>query len=211
VVAVDAAQGDGPAEPVAELVARSVALRPAPAPLGVVQQLVNTRNRVRGYDLLADLSSAQQWLGLAGGTAAAVLEPAELAELLEFRESVRALLLAHTTAQPPPAEAIEHLRVAGLRSRLRVDFDESGAPALVAADAPGTALAFQGRVVAALAAAPPDLFRRLKACANPDCGWAFYDGSRSRSGAWCVMDVCGARHKMSRYRQRVGQPHDSSS
>jgi predicted RNA-binding Zn ribbon-like protein len=57
-------------------------------------------------------------------------------------------------------------------------------------------------VLAAWASAEPDRLQRLKACVNPDCGWVFYDTSRSRSGTWCLMNVCGARHKMERYRSR---------
>ena len=43
---------------------------------------------------------------------------------------------------------------------------------------------------------------RLKACANPDCEWAFYDRSHSRVGAWCDMATCGNRIKNRRLRQR---------
>jgi predicted RNA-binding Zn ribbon-like protein len=43
---------------------------------------------------------------------------------------------------------------------------------------------------------------RLKACLDPDCGWAFYDRSRNRSGHWCEMAVCGSRHKVRAYRAR---------
>jgi predicted RNA-binding Zn ribbon-like protein len=43
---------------------------------------------------------------------------------------------------------------------------------------------------------------RLKACRNEGCRWAFYDASKNRSGSWCNMDVCGARHKMRAYRKR---------
>ena len=43
---------------------------------------------------------------------------------------------------------------------------------------------------------------RLKACANPDCRWAFYDRSHSRAGAWCDMATCGNRIKNRRLRQR---------
>jgi predicted RNA-binding Zn ribbon-like protein len=43
---------------------------------------------------------------------------------------------------------------------------------------------------------------RLKACAGPECEWAFYDRSRNRSGLWCDMAVCGSRHKVRAYRSR---------
>jgi predicted RNA-binding Zn ribbon-like protein len=43
---------------------------------------------------------------------------------------------------------------------------------------------------------------RLKVCRNEGCLWAFYDGSKNRSGSWCTMDVCGSRAKMRAYRRR---------
>ena len=43
---------------------------------------------------------------------------------------------------------------------------------------------------------------RLKACANPDCQWVYYDGSRNRSGRWCSMNECGDVMKARAYRQR---------
>jgi predicted RNA-binding Zn ribbon-like protein len=43
---------------------------------------------------------------------------------------------------------------------------------------------------------------RLRACANPDCRWVFYDGTRNGTRRWCTMAVCGNRAKLRRYRQR---------
>ncbi len=44
---------------------------------------------------------------------------------------------------------------------------------------------------------------RLKACANPDCQWIYYDGSRNRSGRWCSMNECGEVMKSRAPRQRT--------
>ena len=46
---------------------------------------------------------------------------------------------------------------------------------------------------------------RLKACANPDCQWVYYDGSRNRSGRWCSMTECGDVMKARAYRRRARQ------
>ena len=48
-------------------------------------------------------------------------------------------------------------------------------------------------------------WERLKACRNQGCRWAFYDASKNRSGRWCNMDICGARHKMRTYRERKSE------
>jgi predicted RNA-binding Zn ribbon-like protein len=47
-----------------------------------------------------------------------------------------------------------------------------------------------------------DTWARLKACRSDTCRWAFYDHSKNRSGHWCSMEVCGARHKAREYRAR---------
>lgn len=47
-----------------------------------------------------------------------------------------------------------------------------------------------------------DTWPRLKACREDTCRWAFYDHSKNRSGHWCSMEVCGARHKARQYRAR---------
>jgi predicted RNA-binding Zn ribbon-like protein len=44
---------------------------------------------------------------------------------------------------------------------------------------------------------------RLRTCANPDCRWVFYDGTKSGTRRWCTMAVCGNRAKLRRYRQRL--------
>jgi predicted RNA-binding Zn ribbon-like protein len=60
-----------------------------------------------------------------------------------------------------------------------------------------------GRLVAIAAEADPRELERLRACRRDACQWVFYDASRNRSGAWCSMDVCGARTKMAAYRRRA--------
>jgi predicted RNA-binding Zn ribbon-like protein len=202
VVASDAAT-DASDALVAERRARGLTTRPAPEPLQAVQVLVNTRNALRGYDLLAELDVARQWLaaGAPSGTTTQLSE-AELDELVGIREALRALLLAHTTGQPPPDPALDVLRSAAERHPLRLTFDEQGRPGIAAATPPTTAAEVVTEALASLASASDDTRGRLRACANPDCGWVFYDTSRSRTGSWCLMDVCGARHKMSRYRDR---------
>ncbi|MDI6870551.1 MAG: CGNR zinc finger domain-containing protein [Bacillota bacterium] len=44
--------------------------------------------------------------------------------------------------------------------------------------------------------------RRIKVCENPDCGWVFYDESRSRTRRWCDARGCGNLLKVRRFRRR---------
>jgi len=43
---------------------------------------------------------------------------------------------------------------------------------------------------------------RIKICDNPECGWAFYDGSKNKSRRWCDDKTCGNLMKVRRYRER---------
>jgi predicted RNA-binding Zn ribbon-like protein len=59
------------------------------------------------------------------------------------------------------------------------------------------------RVMAIVATATAEgSWRRLKACVNETCQWAFYDHSKNRSGKWCRMEECGNVEKARAYRER---------
>jgi predicted RNA-binding Zn ribbon-like protein len=60
-----------------------------------------------------------------------------------------------------------------------------------------------GTVLAAIADAMHDgHWQRMKACRNDRCRWVFYDHSRSRTGTWCSMRICGNRNKVRAHRAR---------
>lgn len=44
--------------------------------------------------------------------------------------------------------------------------------------------------------------KRIKLCANDECGWAFYDESKNRRRRWCDMQICGNVAKVRRFRAR---------
>jgi hypothetical protein len=177
-------------------------LKPAPGSLASVQGFVNTRNALRGYDLLEDVGEANAWLighgFLDGGTR---LDEADRRGLVEFREGLRGLLLAHNGEEAEGhAEILNELAEDAL---LRLRFDGEGAPELLAAGSGTAASGTVARLLAAVVRASYEgSWRRLKACRNEGCRWAFYDGSKNLSGSWCTMDVCGSRAKMRAYRRR---------
>ncbi len=47
--------------------------------------------------------------------------------------------------------------------------------------------------------------RRVKKCADLQCGWIFLDVSRNKSRRWCDMKHCGNRAKATRFYQRKKQ------
>ena len=50
-----------------------------------------------------------------------------------------------------------------------------------------------------------DELKKLKKCANPECGWFFLDQSRNQSRRWCDMKICGNRAKARRNYKRKKQ------
>jgi predicted RNA-binding Zn ribbon-like protein len=169
---------------------------PAPEPLRLVQEFVNTLDAEEGRDLLADRRTFTAWLQQQGP---AVTGPPpthrDIAAATELREALRALLRTNAGGDPD-AEAATLVNRMAAEVPVRVEVGPDGAATLQ-----GT-----GVLAAVLAAAGTAMldgtWPRLKACVDPGCGWAFYDRSRNRSGQWCDMAVCGSRHKVRAYRSR---------
>ena len=174
----------------------------APGDLALVRAFVNTRDIDHGLDDVAtpaDLSAwfVEQGLLPEGATA----RPADVLRAARFREALRELLLANNDGHQMPIEAGRALNDVAARARLRLRVDEGGGARL---EAEGTTVdAALGRLlVIVYRAMENDTWLRLKACRDDTCQWAFYDRSKNRSGHWCSMEVCGARHKAQQYRAR---------
>jgi len=173
---------------------------PAPGELEVVRAFVNTLDIESGTDRLRDPAAWASWAAERG------LDPRATAADLRFgrglREALRAALLANHDRSPLPQETVDALDAAANRSRLAVRFTSDG----LTLHPTGTGVdAVYGRIVSAVAAALVDgTWSRLKACAADDCHWGFYDTSRSRTGQWCSMSICGNRAKQARWRNRAG-------
>jgi predicted RNA-binding Zn ribbon-like protein len=176
---------------------------PAPEPLRLVQDFVNTRDVEYGTDRLADCAGLAGWLreqSLPGG--GGPVTAADVRAATGLREALRALLRANAGAELDPA-AVARLNSAGERAPLQLRLDARGGAALVGG---GEGVeAGLGRILAAVYAAMADgSWGRLKVCRSSACEWAFYDRSRNRSGQWCEMAVCGSRHKVRAFRERHG-------
>jgi predicted RNA-binding Zn ribbon-like protein len=181
--------------------------KPAPGRLALVQDFVNTRNYFQGGDLLGDAGEATLRLAERG-----LLEEgerigeAERRRLVSFREGLRELLLAHNGVAEAETQG-QTLNDLVASAALRVRFGPDGRPSLEPAAGGGVVERIVGRLLAeAVRAEAEGRWVRLKACRNERCRWAFYDASKNGMGRWCNMDVCGARHKMRRYRERKSGP-----
>jgi predicted RNA-binding Zn ribbon-like protein len=172
--------------------------KPAPMPLMLVQAFLNTLDLEEGTDLLADGDGARAWLVASGALNRGTrVTPADLAHAREVREAIRRLLAPYgdTSSLGPLRELAK-----GHRARLQID--ERGAFSLASESQKDLGDALFGLLLVIRAAQEDGTWTRLKACANPECAWVFYDRSRNHQGSWCNMAVCGNRLKNRSLRAR---------
>ena len=177
--------------------------KPAPMPLLLVQAFVNTWEGDGGTDLLLDPETARGWLADAGlWSRQGSPEPASLHLARTVREGIRALLVANSGGPAAGPADLQPLRALARASRLQLEVGSGGQVSLDPES--GDRLESQlARLLLAIRDAQRDgTWRRLKACRNPDCRWAFYDRSHSQVGSWCDMATCGNRIKNRRLRER---------
>jgi predicted RNA-binding Zn ribbon-like protein len=171
---------------------------PAPAPLDLVQDFVNTEIPEWHVDELATPAALARWLGLRGlAEPDDDVDPGAFVVARELRAGLRELALAHTLGVAPASPAIDAVGRLPLRAAV-----SSGGVVCVEPGGAGAERALAAIVAAVLEAVRRGDWERLKACRKDGCGWVFYDGSRNRSSSWCSMSICGNRSKTSRYRRR---------
>jgi predicted RNA-binding Zn ribbon-like protein len=174
---------------------------PAPQPLRLVQDFVNTEIPDFGQDDIATPEELAAWLAAHGlARPSDAVDAALFVEARALRSALRELALANTL-ETPPAPARRKAIDATLRGFPLVLRLVDERPRLV--PSPAGARGGLATLVAVLAEArAAGTWERLKACRQETCGWVFYDGSRNRSSSWCSMQVCGGRAKASSYRRR---------
>ncbi len=170
--------------------------KPAPMPLMLVQAFLNTLDLEEGTDLFDDVGAARAWLEDSGLLSrGAEMTEADLAFAREVRESIRGLL-SHDASRLGPLRELADSHGA----RLAV-----GAGGVLSLESARTGSLADGlfELLLIIRASQADgTWNRLKACANPDCAWIFYDRSRNQQGNWCEMAVCGNRFKNRNLRAR---------
>jgi predicted RNA-binding Zn ribbon-like protein len=154
----------------------------APGDLEIVRRFVNTRDLELGTERLASPADLDAFLGTTGSTAA------DLERAIDFREALRALMLANATGDPPPADALATVAAAG--------------PLTVGPDLRVVGGGLAGLLAIVVTARADGTWARLKACPGRDCQWALYDRTRSRTRRWCAAAKCGARTRSRDYRRR---------
>jgi predicted RNA-binding Zn ribbon-like protein len=175
---------------------------PAPPPLDLVQDFVNTEIAVWAVDDIATPEQLTGWLRSRGLLAhSADADPSAFVRARALRRVLRELgrRNAHGSAPDEPLRA-EFASIAA-ETRLRFGLDEHGHVG-IEPDAEGVDGALAEILARVFEAQASGTWRRLKSCPGPHCGWLFYDGSRNVSSRWCSMSICGNRTKTAAYRRR---------
>jgi predicted RNA-binding Zn ribbon-like protein len=174
----------------------------APGELELVRTFINTTDLLRETEGLAAPAALRDWLterGLIDPRATVTQEG--VARAREVREALRALVEANSGTPCAPGN-LATLREAAARAPLHVMFDSARATTRLEPLDRGIDGAL-GRLLAIVhGAMESGEWRRIKACHDADCRWAFYDHSKNRSATWCDMASCGNRNKARRRRAR---------
>jgi predicted RNA-binding Zn ribbon-like protein len=173
----------------------------APGQLELLQRFLNSYNHEfpREWDRIGTKDNAQAWLREKRLVAAGDrISDADAARLRDLREAIRTLASANQGGQPTVA-ATDVISKATRRARLRIAIDDAGRTALEP-DSRG----IDGAVATLLGilheAQLSGHWARMKGCRQ--CGYAFFDRSKNRSGTWCAMSICGNRTKNRAYHRR---------
>ena len=201
---------------------------PRPAEIAVLEALCNTVDRhtygahaakpVESRDLLATPAGLRQWQSaadlLSGDAEADEDRPAtddlpmvdadDLEQVRSFRDGLRSWLKMRQGSLFD-ADALRRCDevLSGLRLTVALGRPAMHADARVALGPAGSGITnVLERVLTDLVTAElTGTLGRLKICNAPDCQFAYYDHSRSRSSRWCSMETCGNRIKTRRYRE----------
>ncbi len=174
---------------------------PAATDLELLQSFVNTDDADSQTDELDTPERLRDWLVDRSLLAVdEIIDDRAHREILDFREAVRALVLANSAMPLDPA-AIATLNRLGAEASLVVFLSSDGQ-----ADLHTVGKGIQQTVGQLLLIIHNSMmdgsFRRLKGCANDTCGCLFFDQSKNRSKKWCEMETCGNAINARAYRQR---------
>src|SRR5437764_6127551 len=148
-------------------------IKPAPMPLLLVQAFLNTRYYEDGRDLLADEEAARTWLSSAGLLPGnAELSAKELESVRAVRNGMRSLVEGGGQLAPLRELADAH--------QARLVVPEDGALTLEPSRRQRLGDALFELLLIIRRAQEDGTWSRLRACANPDCRWVFYDRSRNQ-------------------------------
>ncbi len=160
------------------------------------------RGRPSVEEELTDPEALRHWVNQFGPARSAEPPgPGRVDQARRLREAIHELITAARqgkTAADPARELIN--RTAALPVPAPV-LDRAGRLTWSAGDPVTATLALIARD--ALDLVGSGAIDRVRACADPDCGALFHDGSRPGHRRWCSMGTCGNRSKKEALRHRV--------
>jgi predicted RNA-binding Zn ribbon-like protein len=172
---------------------------------------LNTRMRVSGkiVDVLRRDEDVLHWLKQAGlpvpkaGAGAArvsLLNPART-----LRENIRSLIEKRKAGRRGDPSVLNRF-LSGAQSHPRIVWNKPRSPKIEKVRRKDTVEALLGPVAEAaadlLVSADFDLVKR---CEDETCVLWFSDHTKSHHRRWCSMALCGNRHKVAAYRQRLSR------
>lgn len=180
--------------------------------LQLLEDLVNTRFVDAGTD---DLDSPEQltaWLHERDLLPTDARTTAgDLERVLVVREGLRAVIARNNAGEHAGVDDVVDAVLPDALERLEAIAPELSLVVDVSADPPALAPrhdarpidALLARLLGAVAVAVADgSWKRMKACGQPGCRWAYFDSSRNTSRSWCDMTTCGNRAKARAFRER---------
>ena len=179
-----------------------MAAKDAPGRLKLVQDFLNSVDLEGGTDHLADARAATKWLrehGLLGTRER--LDERERDQLVAVREALRDLA-GGNAGEDVPETSVALLNRVSTSTPLVVRVRDTADPAELVPERKGVDGAIAALLAAVYTAQVDGTWPRFKTCREDVCRWAFYDGTKNRSGTWCDMAVCGNRAKARAYRVR---------
>jgi len=175
---------------------------PAPPPLDLVQDFVNTEIPEWARDDIASPEALREWL-----RSRALLRPDEPVDPASFvaaralRATLRSLARLNNAGGPVDVRVREDAARVFADIDFEIALDENGR--LVATPGgSGAHRALASIVAIVMDAQAAGTWSRLKACRKESCVWVFYDASRNGASTWCSMSICGNRVKTASYRRR---------
>ena len=131
----------------------------------------------------------------------ATLRDRDIEDLKQLRSALRSVIASAMTGERADPAALARINacLAGAERTLHVRDSGSGELGLESG-LTGSPAAFAALSFADVLASGE--MRRVKLCANDDCRWAFFDGSRNRSKTWCSSAACGNLTKVRAFRAR---------
>jgi len=169
-----------------------------PAVVDALRTFVNSADFDAGTDAWTSLAGYERWARDAGFPYTLRAE-ADLEALRRLRDALRGLLAANA-GEGSAADAWASAAASFPKVRLSIELTR-GRLVLRAARS-GLQGAIDWVAACVYEAQARGTWKRVKACRNADCRWAFFDRSKNVSAGWCSMAVCGNRTKARRRRQR---------